>query len=157
MKPSAFLGTKLRHLNASLDAAVQEHYDRLAVPFRPRFFPVAKALQEAPAGIGNLARRVGVSQPAMTQTVTEMRRAGLVAAIASADRRVRLIALSPFGAEVVARLAPLWDAIDAAAEELDVDLPGRLSLAIEAALGALEAESFFDRIARHLRVPAPPA
>jgi DNA-binding MarR family transcriptional regulator len=150
MKPSAFLGTKLRHLNAELDAAVQAQYDRMGVPFRPRFFPVAKALLAAPAGIGDLARRAGVSQPAMTQTIGEMRRAGLVEPHASADRRARLVALSPLGHEVVGRLAPLWAAIDAAAEELDLAVPQRLSVAIEGALRALEADPFSHRIARHM-------
>lgn len=153
MKPAAFLGTKLRHLSAILDAAVQEHYDKVAVPFRPRFFPVAKALQNGPAGIGELAKRIGVSQPAMTQTVSEMKRAGLIAPVASEDRRVRLIHLSPFGREVVQRLTPLWDAIDTAAEELDREVSRRLSLSIDATLQALETESFYSRISKHLDAP----
>lgn len=150
MKSSEFLGTRLRHLSAILDAAVQEHYDQAGVHFRPRFFPVVKALQAAPAGIVELARRVGVSQPAMTQTVTEMRRAGLVAKVETADRRAHLIELSPFGRNVVDRLSPLWAAVDAAAEELDLEVPKRLSSSVQAALDALQSESFYNRILKHM-------
>jgi DNA-binding MarR family transcriptional regulator len=144
------LGTRLRRLILELDGAVQAAYDKAGIEFRPRFYPVVQWLQaRGAAGIVELAQACGVSQPGMTQTVQEMRRAGLLVPVDSEDRRSRSIALSAKGRSVAAELERTWQAVERAARELDEELPNSLSGTVDAALAALADTSFASRIERH--------
>lgn len=144
------LGARLRQLLAALDGAVQAEYDRRGAPFRPRFHPVVRQLMAGgPASIGALATGAGVSQPAITQTLNEMRREGLVAMTVGDDRREKLAHLTSQGEALAEDLRPLWAAIEAAARRLEDDA-GPLSQVVEAATEALRRESFGDRIAKEL-------
>lgn len=146
------LGTLLRHLLARLDGDVQAIYDELGIPFRPRFFPVARELQRrGPTSVGTLARAVGLTQPAITQTLEEMRKAELVAQLPGRDRRERLAELTERGREVTNSLAEVWAAVDAAAADLDAELPIPLALVVCKAHAALEREPFGDRIKRKMK------
>lgn len=144
------LGARLRQLLAALDGAVQAEYDRRCVAFRPRFHPVVRQLMTVgPASIGALAAGAGVSQPAITQTLNEMRREGLVAMSAGDDRREKLVRLTSEGQALAQDLRPLWAAIEAAARRLEDDA-GPLGQVLEAATEALRREPFGDRIAKEL-------
>lgn len=141
------LGTKLRHVLAKLDGEVQAIYDEQVLEFKPRFYSVAlKLSEEGPASVNEIARDIGVSQPAATQTIQEMERIGLVEMRATTDRRTRLVALSSRGKRTVAQLQPIWAAVARAAEELDRELPASLAGTIDAALAALEDRPFGARI-----------
>lgn len=141
------LGTKLRRLTAELDGGVQEIYDRAGIGFRPRFYPMARLLSASgPAGIGALARSAGVSQPAATQTVNEMKRLGLVEIEPGLDRRERHVRLTSKGQEVVRELEPVWEAAHRAAAALEVELSISLGAALDGALAALDDRSFSARI-----------
>lgn len=137
------LGTRLRLLLAALDGELQALYDTLGEPFRPRFFPVVQALRARGTDtVGGLAERTGVSQPAMTQTLAEMRARGLVET-GGPGRRVRLTAE---GEALCARLEPVWRAVGAAADELDGELAAPLGATIAAALERLAERPFGERI-----------
>ena len=141
------LGTLLRRLLAALDGDVQQVYDSLDVPFRPRFFPVAQHLKSNGAtGVGVLAGQVGVSQPAMTQTLAEMRSAGLVAMTNGEDRRARLVCLTEEGDALCERLQPVWQGIGRAAAALNAELPLPLETVLTSALDRLEQRPFRNRI-----------
>lgn len=144
------LGARLRQVLAALDGAVQAEYDRRGAPFRPRFHPVVRQLTGGgPASIGALAAGAGVSQPAITQTVNEMRREGLITVSAGDDRRERLVRLTARGRAVADDLQPVWSAIDAAARELEAEA-GPLGQILDAAAAALRREPFGDRITKEL-------
>ena len=144
------LGSRLRLLLAALDGAVQGEYDRRGAAFRPRFHPVVRQLMATgPTGIGALAAGAGVSQPALTQTVNEMRREGLVDVSVGDDRREKLVRLTPEGLALAEALQPLWTAIEAAARRLE-DEAGPLGQILQAAADALRREPFGDRIAKEL-------
>ena len=141
------LGTQLRHLLASLDGGVQDIYNRLGVDFRPRYYPVVCLLLERECvGVGAIATATGVTQPAATQTVTEMKRLGLIVQAAGQDRRQHLLQLSAKGHELAIQLADAWQAIDRAARGLDEELPCGLGLVLASALAALQRQNFTDRI-----------
>ena len=93
-----------------------------------------------------LVARCGVSQPAVTQTLKEMRTAGLIVTAASKDQRMRLVQLSSAGEQLCELLMPLWNAAAAAAAALDAELPAPLSQTIVAALAKLDGHRFADRI-----------
>ena len=147
------LGTQLRRVTASLDGDVQALYDELGVPFRPRFFPIVQhLLANGATAVSALARVTGVSQPAATQTVAEMAKVGLVAVAGGADARERLVRLTPAGLRLTEQLGVLWNAVSAAATELDSELPQPLSTTLSSTLAALAREPFKDRIRRKMKV-----
>ena len=146
------LGTQLRRLLAHLDGEVQHAYDRLGVPFRPRFYPVVQLLLDVEsAGINEIASLTGVSQPAATQTVNDMKKSGIMEAGPGRDRRSRAVRLTPEGRSLAARLGPIWQAVGTAAAGLDRELPIPLSTLVAAALEALERQPFGERIATQLK------
>ena len=141
------LGTQLRQLLARLDGDVQEAYDALGVPFRPRFYPIARLLLDAESsGVNAIASLTGVSQPAATQTINEMKKAGILEVASGSDRRSRAVRLTAEGRVLAARLEPLWEAVGRAAAELDRELPVPLPTLIGAALEALDRRPFGERV-----------
>jgi DNA-binding MarR family transcriptional regulator len=145
------LGTTLRRLIDALDGGVQAHYDAIGLNFRPRFYPVACQLQAGRAlSIRALANATGVSHSAVSQTVTEMRSAGLVTGTPGQDGRERLIELTATGLDTCARLQALWDAIGRAAAALDAELPIPLTDILRDTFARLEVEDFASRIAHQL-------
>lgn len=137
----------MRRLLLLLDGDVQQVYDEAGEPFRSRYFPFVKALAEGgPIGISELAALTRVSQPAATQTIREMEKAGLVRIRVGVDRRARAVELSASGRALVRRLLPVWQAIEAAAAALDRELPASLRGVAEAACAALERRPFRARI-----------
>lgn len=136
------LGSRLRLLLASLDGDLQQVYDAMGEPFRPRFYPVVQQLRASGSStVGELAVRTGVSQPAMTQTLGEMRARGLVA-----SEKGRGVRLTAEGEALCRRLEPVWHAVDAAVAELDRELLQPLGATIAAALSRLADRSFAERI-----------
>ena len=145
------LGSKLRKLLAMLDGDVQAIYDEMGVAFRPRFFPIVQhLLLHEPCPIVELADRIGVSQPAATQTVNEMKRLGLLASAQSEDRRQRPVQLTTAARAMADRLQPVWDAAERAATTLDAELDRGLSKPIDDALVALETLRFRERIRKQM-------
>jgi DNA-binding MarR family transcriptional regulator len=143
------LGTRLRRLVELLDDGVSAAHDYAAIDYRPRYTPVMRALAgDAMLTIGEIAQAAGLTQPAATQTVALMARAGLVRVAAGRDdARRRVVRLSPAGARLLPRLQAAWDATRRAAEALDAELAHPLSAAVDDALAALESRPFARRIA----------
>ncbi len=145
------LGTSLRKLLDALDGGVQSHYEAAGSNFRPRFYPVARLLLvEETLSIRTLANASGVSHSAVSQTVAEMRAAGLVDSSPGKDGRERLIRLTAAGLDTCARLQPLWDAIGQAEAALDAELSMPLGTVLREAAARLEAEGYASRISRQL-------
>ena len=146
--PPAGLGTLLRSLIERLDEAVDESYSGQVPDMRPRYYPVMRILlSQEEAAIGTLAQLAGVSQPAMTQTVTQMRAINFVEPVESADRRHRKIRLSKVGLDAAHRLEKVWTAVALAADGLDADLAFPLSDLVRQAHAALDHQNFAARIA----------
>ena len=142
------LGTQLRHLVELLDGAVAEMYRREGIHYRPRYFPVMQALtSHGPLSITGIAQAAGITQPAATQTVALMVREGLLASTQSeADSRQKVIKVTSHGEDLLPRLQACWDAVAAAANVLDSDLPFPLSELLDLAIEALKHNSFDSRI-----------
>lgn len=147
MKPG--LGTQLRHLLELLDGAVQAAYVEAGIATRPRYTPVFKALAACePSTLGQIATAAGITQPAATQTIALMVKDGLVTARAAPDdARQRLVRLTKKGRDLYPKMQSCWAATKLAADSLDQDTPLPLSEALAAAILALEAKPFDQRIA----------
>lgn len=145
------LGSSLRALLAALDDGLEEVYAKEGEDFRPRFYPVVRMLlRHEPMKIGELAASAGVSQPAMTQTVSAMHRLGIVEIGEGKDHRARMIRLSAKGREQTSRLQRIWSATARAAEGLEAECDASLSKVARSYLGALERKSFIERIQEEL-------
>ncbi|WP_228893786.1 MarR family winged helix-turn-helix transcriptional regulator [Pseudoduganella aquatica] len=138
----------MRHLIDLLDGAVGAAYEEAGLDYRPRYTPVMRALTQGEARtIGQIAESAGITQPAATQTIALMLKAGLIVSEPGAlDGRQKMISLSAQGRALLPQLQQCWQATAAAARSLDGDLPYPLSDALANAIAALRQQSFGERI-----------
>lgn len=141
-------GTQLRHLVELLDGAVGNAYEEAGLNYRPRYTPVMRTLiASEPATLGSIAEAAGITQPAATQTVGLMVKDGLVKVEASAsDARQKMVSLTAQGRELVPELQRCWQATALAAASLESELPFSLTEVLAAAIEALEAKPYGERI-----------
>src|SRR5258708_35941579 len=92
----AGLGTLLRHVLDQMDGDIATVLADIGTPgFRPRFSPIVRALVTlGPVPIRDLARAIGVTHSAASQTVAQVRRRGLVTVRPGADARQRVVQLT---------------------------------------------------------------
>ncbi len=125
-RAAAALGARLRRLSARIDQEASHTYAVEGVEFHQRWFGVLNQLVlNGPMTVGEVARALGITQVSVSQTRLSLENAGLVDQVADAhDARRRLLALSDKGRALVARLTPLWAALEAASAELDAEVGG---------------------------------
>jgi ribosomal protein S18 acetylase RimI-like enzyme/DNA-binding MarR family transcriptional regulator len=100
-------------------------------------------------GISELARELGQSHAAVSQTSRKLLKAKVVREWPDgADLRRRLLGLSPRGAAMMRRLTPVWAAITGALEEMKATV--LLSNALTELDRAFSERSFSQRIYAHL-------
>jgi DNA-binding MarR family transcriptional regulator len=135
------------------ERGIEDAYASLGVVgVRPRFSMALMFLDLAgPMTIRRLATECGVTHSAMSQSVTEMRKAGLVESVPGADARSRVVSLTPRGRGVVPILRAEWDATEAAIKELEEELPYPPSRLANDLADALERRAFSERLLAQLR------
>ena len=142
------LGTLIRHLIELLDGAVEQTYRDAQLDYRPRYTPVLRVLTaRGPASITDLAAHAGLTHSAASQTVAEMRRAGLVEVARGTDKRRQVVSFTTRATDMIPTLEELWEVVNEAAQELDGEVAYPLSQVVEEAIAALERRPFRDRIA----------
>jgi DNA-binding MarR family transcriptional regulator len=147
--PPRTLGTLMRHLLDLLDGEVEAAYAAAGLAWRPRYTPVLRALmRENNLSIRALSRVIGISHSAVSQTVSQMQREGLVELKPGADARERIVALSPKAEAKIPALQRQWAATNAAADQLDAELSAPLSKIASEAIEALTETTFGERIRR---------
>ncbi len=145
------LGTRLKRIGERLQGDTTRFIaaDGLAVPASA--FPLLAAL-DRPGGltVGELADAVGVSQPAVTRSVTRLAHDGLVAVASEAsDRRRRSVRLTERGEAVVSRArAAVWPHVEAAVAEACAGLEGPLLAQLAELEARLDVEPIDRRAAR---------
>ncbi|WP_207915533.1 MarR family winged helix-turn-helix transcriptional regulator [Micromonospora sp. 15K316] len=152
------VGTLLRHVLEMLDGDVAAVYaERGLGDYRPRFSPPLRALvTDGPLPIRDLARRVGVTHSAASQTVAQMARAGLVELTPGPDARQRVVHLSARARDLLPVVEAEWAATTAAMRELDTELPAPLADVLHAVLAAVARRPLRRRIA-DAGLPPPPS
>ena len=123
------LATALELLRRLDDEIVQVYVDAGIPDFRSRFtMPLVRLSRLGPLSIKALAAECEVTHSAMSQTVTAMRRAGLVESVADpADGRARLVELTDHAQRIVALGEAEWAATEAVLEELESETPYPMS------------------------------
>jgi DNA-binding MarR family transcriptional regulator len=153
------LGTRLRHVLELLDGDVAKVYADLGLDdYRPRFSPIVRTLVAAgPSSIGDLARAISVTHSAASQTAAQMSRCGLVTLEPGADARQRIVHLTARARSLLPVIEAEWAATEAAARELEAELPCPLGEIVTAILRAVERRPFRQRIADAARAANDPA
>ncbi|GAA2384320.1 MarR family transcriptional regulator [Catellatospora methionotrophica] len=143
------VGTLLRHVLELLDGDVAKVYaERELADYRPRYSPVVRALLSGgPMPIRDLARAVGVTHSAASQTVAQMSGAGLVDLTPGADARQRLVSLTPKAHWLLPLVTAEWTATTAAMRTLDSELSMPLVDLLTEVATALTRRPFRARIA----------
>lgn len=143
------LGTRLRHMFELLEGDVAKVYADLGLDdYRTRFSAVVRALVAlGPSSIRDLAAAVGVTHSAASQTVAQLARVGLVSLEVGGDARQRIVHLTPRARDLLPVIETEWEVTEAAARELEAELPMPLTEIIAAVLAAVERRPFRERIA----------
>ena len=145
------LGTLLRRAMAALDGGAQQVYDERGVRFRPRYFAIARhLLNHGPTAVSQLAARLAMTQPAISQTLREMENVGLISLEPGEDRRVHRAGLSDQGLVLCQQLEPIWEAVASAAEELNAEVGADLADVLQRLVAALDRHPFALRIEEKL-------
>lgn len=143
----AGLGTLLRHLVDLLDGDVEAVYREQGLDCRSRFTPVIRHLESAgPSSIRQIALASGLTHSAISQTVTEMLKKGLVVSEPGRDARERIISFTPAGEALLPGLHAIWEGIWAAADRLSEDIGSPLGEVLARAIAAVGNRPFRDRI-----------
>jgi DNA-binding MarR family transcriptional regulator len=143
------LGALLEHLLGTLDEDAVRIYKSIGLEsYRPRYTPVVRLLAEqGPASIRRIADGTSLTHSAASQTVAQMVRHALVTTRAGTkDRRERLIELTPKARKMLPQLRRCWRAMDAASAALSPRSGPQLEDSLREAIGAVERESFFNRV-----------
>ncbi|AUI62961.1 MarR family transcriptional regulator [Amycolatopsis sp. BJA-103] len=143
------MGTLLRHVLELTEADVSAFFEDIGLgDYRPRFTPIVRAIvARGPMPIRDLAAEVGVTHSAASQTVAQMARQDLVSLKPGRDARQRIVSLTEKTRRLMPTLEAEWAATQAAAEQLETELPYPLREVLVAAVEALERKSLRDRIA----------
>ena len=130
-----------------LDCAVEEAYVRAGLDYRPRYTPMVRDLLDfGPSSIRGIAQRVGITHSAVSQTVSEMAKRGLVSLQPGHDARERIVGLTPKAVAMVPILNRSWKATNAAVKALEEELSSSLQGVVREAIAALLRCPFGERI-----------
>ncbi|WP_020673490.1 MarR family transcriptional regulator [Amycolatopsis nigrescens] len=142
----------LRVLQDAMDDDIAKLYDeRGVVGVRPRFaMPLIRLGRRGAMTIRQLAESLDVTHSAMSQTVSAMRREGLVSSTPGTDARTREVVLTERAEALVPFLEAEWRATEQAVAELEDEIPYALSQVVRDIEAALTRRSFHDRIVRQL-------
>jgi DNA-binding MarR family transcriptional regulator len=134
------------------DEIVQVYVDAGIPDFRSRFtMPLVRLSRLGPMSIKALAAECEVTHSAMSQTVTAMRRAGLVESVPDpADGRARVVELTSQAQRIVALGEAEWAATEAVLEELEAETPYPMSQVVRDLEEALGKRGFGERLRAHM-------
>lgn len=118
--------------------AVARHFDEALRPLRltnGQFSLLMALNRPEPAGLQGVAALLGLDRTTLTANLKPLARRGLVRTLADgADRRARLLTLTPAGKSLLADAVPIWRREHAAIERL---LPPGRAAALREELSAL--------------------
>lgn len=149
------LGARLRRLSERIDSDAGRIYADSGVAFEQRWMAPLRLLSlHGPLSVSEIAVALGISHASVSQARLSLHKARLISWTPDpADARSRKLHLTASGLRLVARLAPIWDALMAAAIELDAEAEGTVA-ALERLDRALERSSLYDRVTAKLRAPS---
>ena len=143
----ATIGAQLRRLSERIDRDVGRVYANLGITFEQRWFGILNQIvQNGPMTVGDLAAALRITHVSVSQSLRSLEAAGYVRALQDPrDARRRQQSLTAEGEALVARLTPLWLAMNREAEAINReadDVAARLDRLDQ----VLDRSSFYDRL-----------
>lgn len=136
------LGSRLKRIGERLQSDAQRFFTARGVNIQSGQFPLLAALdRNGPLTVNELAQAMGIAQPGVTRTVSQLAKAGLVSVKKqNRDQRFKTVSLTPKARALVDRSKrDLWPAVEHAVAEICGGRKGNFLkqlAAIEDALGA---------------------
>lgn len=150
------LGSRLRRLSENFLGEINRAYKNDAIEFDASWFPVFYLLSENNSlSIKELSEQTGVSHPAASQLISNLKTRNLVISAASAgDGRKQVVQLTENGRDLLRKILPVWDAVTLAMEGLVMEEMACRELlpAVSALENAFKTISLSDRISSKLSV-----
>ena len=154
------LGSRLRRLSEAFLSEINKTYQAAGIEFDASWFPVFYLLSKNESlSIKELSDTTGVSHPAASQLVTNLKNKKLLKTTTSADDgRRQLVQLTKKGHVLLEQILPVWKALSLAMEELVTADPEsqHLLLAITALENEFRSVSLSDKIGEKLSALNPP-
>ena len=147
------LGSRLRRLSDRIMSDGTEIYREAGVDFEPRGFPLFRLLAErGPMAVGEAAAELGLTHAAISQTARLLEKKRLLTSKRDPkDSRRRVLSLTDEGRRRCEALEPLWDDIEASAQDIVRFAGVDVLAAIDGIEQALAEESLVDRTMRRTR------
>lgn len=149
-----FFGSRLRRISENFLADVNLVYKKHQIRFEAAWFPVFYMLsQKESLSIREISTELETSHSAASQLVTKLQEKGLIRALADKeDGRKKKVQLTPKGQKLLHQVIPIWNAMQAAMEELlqESEYSRQLMQAITETEQAFKKASLFDRIETRL-------
>jgi DNA-binding MarR family transcriptional regulator len=146
----------LHQLLGHMDEQIAEVYRRRGITdVRPRFVgPLILLARHRSLTIRELAELTGRTHSALSQTVTALRKQGLVESAPGADARTRRVTLTARGRGLVPLMEAEWHATEEAVRQLDREIPYAMTRVVADLAAALARRSFADRVEDQLPADA---
>jgi ribosomal protein S18 acetylase RimI-like enzyme/DNA-binding MarR family transcriptional regulator len=141
-------GSRLKMLLEELYRDIAQVYKSNNLDFEPRFFLLFYTLKDGQKiKITDIAKEIGLSQPAISQLTETLEKRGFISFIKDKkDTRIKLVSLSAKGKKLIPVLEEIWEDVLSAQEdffkELGIDMINILNK-IET---GLHRKSMFDRV-----------
>jgi MarR family transcriptional regulator, organic hydroperoxide resistance regulator len=148
----AAIGARLRRLSEVIDEDAGSIYAELGIDFQQRWVGILEQLAlHGSLSVSELADYLGIRHSSVSQTRRSLEEAGLVSSeMDPLDARSRRLRLSPSGKQLVRRLEPLWEALNAISVELNIEA-GNVVEALDRLDRALQKASIYERMQQRPR------
>jgi DNA-binding MarR family transcriptional regulator len=150
------LGSRLRRLSEAFLSEINRAYQQAGIEFDGSWFPAFYLLSKNDSlSIKELSEKTGVSHPAASQLITNLKGRKLVTtATCTDDGRRQLVQLTESGKALLQQVIPVWEAVRESMEELVAGEPRCQDLlpAITALEDTFRSANLADRISEQLAV-----
>ena len=147
-------GSRLRRLSEAFLSEVNKTYQAAGIDFDASWFPVFYLLSQTDSlSIKELSEATGVSHPAASQLVTNLKSKKLLkTTTASDDGRRQMVQLTKAGHALLEKIIPVWEALRLTMEELVLAEPecAHILPAISSIEKTFRAVSLSDKIGEKL-------
>lgn len=142
------LGSRFRKVGEALYQEAVSIIAEFEVDFKPKWFVVFYTIQlKQMVSVTEIAHYVGISHPAVSQIIKELKKAGLVTSIIDKkDERRKAVTLSETGKVVAAKLDPMWEAVDTVTNQMIMATGYDMIAVMDKFEEQLEHKSLYDRV-----------
>lgn len=148
------IASRMKRLTEHFMRGASQAYKSLGIDFEPRWFTVFYLIysQDEPLSISEIADSLKISHPAVIQTTQMLIKKGLIKSFQdSQDRRVRRLAMTGKGKELVNFLIPIWNDFEAATAEIFAKAGVDMLDSIQRIETSLDEGDVGSRIINHIK------